>query len=365
MLKAIVVDDEKKALVRFERMIKSDERIDLIGSFTKPLEAMDFLKVNTVDIVFLDIEMPSVNGLELAENIFEEKPEVDVVFVTAYDRYALQAFQAHAIGYLLKPIDADDFQKQTDIIFKKRQARTDIKNNHALNVKCMGGFICYNDGEETVPLKFRTAKAEELIALLIHHQGSPVSKERIMDLLWPEMDTEKASKNLHATCYYIRDVLLAKGHGDLFIRSRGQYQIKADRLKCDLYQLLHLIDKMDSNSLEALEQVDLLYKGAYLEDKSYEWAMNMRTWLETRYEESLLKLAKQYALIKKNDKAETILKKLIYQNPISEAAYKLLIETYIQKEDHTNAILFYKKYESALQKELGIEPSEEINKLFD
>lgn len=365
MLRAIAVDDEKKALVRFEQIIKSEDRLNLIGSFTKPLEAMDFLKNNKVDVVFLDIEMPSINGLELADSIFEVKPEVDVVFVTAYDKYALQAFQAHAMGYLLKPIDAEDLQKQTEIILKRRQARIETTEGHLLHVKCLGNFSCYNDGEEKEPFRFRTAKAEELIALLVHHHGSPVAKERIMDILWPEMDLDKASKNLHATSYYIRDVLSSKGHNDLFIRSKGSYQLNTDGLKCDLYILLELVEKSDPSNLERLEQVSSLYTGAYLEDKPYEWAMNMRTWLETQYEENQLKLAKQYILMKETDKAEVLLKKIIYQNSICEEAYHLLITSYIKIGDQTNATLYYKKYENALQNELGIEPSDAIRQLLD
>ena len=89
MLKAIAIDDEIIALERFQRIVGQDENITLLASFTKSQDAMSYLQDFEVDVVFLDIEMPRVNGLEFSEQIFEIRPDIDVVFVTAYDKYAL------------------------------------------------------------------------------------------------------------------------------------------------------------------------------------------------------------------------------------------------------------------------------------
>lgn len=104
MFQVIAVDDEQNALNRFERLISQDSRLKLLSTFTKPTEAAEFVKNNQVDIAFLDIEMPGMTGLELAEVLQDYNPYIEIVFVTAYNQYALEAFRAHATGYLLKPL---------------------------------------------------------------------------------------------------------------------------------------------------------------------------------------------------------------------------------------------------------------------
>ena len=98
MLRAIAVDDEERALDRFERVMKEETRVHVVGRFTDASEALEFARRNPLDIAFLDIEMPAMNGLDLAEALNRENPSIEVVFITAFDQYALRAFRAHAIG---------------------------------------------------------------------------------------------------------------------------------------------------------------------------------------------------------------------------------------------------------------------------
>lgn len=367
MLHAVAVDDELRALQRFERIIKQEESITLIGSFTKPQEAMEFIKSHEVDVVFLDIEMPKVSGLELAERIFEEKPGIDVVFITAYDKYALQAFQVHAIGYLLKPVDLEDVKNQTANLMRRRMARKHENVEKKLSIQCLGKFLCFPEGSEHERIHWRTSKAEELFAFLVHSQGNLVSKERIIETLWSEMDEEKASKNLHATCYYIRNVLSEKGFEDVFIRSRGCYQVKLSRLNCDVLEFLSILEAISKGvgSTEILERADWIYKGAYLDDKPYEWSMNMRSWLEHEHEKLLFNLAKAHKKDGNLAKEADILKKIIYLNPLADEAYHLLVDLSFKQGDKASAVLYYKKYEKVLKEELGIHPSEHLVRLMD
>ncbi len=101
-LRAYIVDDEPLAVDRLTRMLSDTGRVDLIGSNTDPSEALDFLENNAVDVLFLDIQMPGLSGFEL---LAELPSQPFVVFTTAFDQYALQAFEVNSIDYLLKPID--------------------------------------------------------------------------------------------------------------------------------------------------------------------------------------------------------------------------------------------------------------------
>ncbi|HKS21495.1 MAG TPA: LytTR family DNA-binding domain-containing protein [Thermoanaerobaculia bacterium] len=101
-LRAVLVDDEQLALRRLERLVDGTGRLRVVNRFTDPEEAEAFLRRETVDVVFLDIEMPGMNGFELLARLPE--PPL-VIFTTAYDQYALRAFEVNSIDYLLKPIE--------------------------------------------------------------------------------------------------------------------------------------------------------------------------------------------------------------------------------------------------------------------
>jgi two-component system LytT family response regulator len=107
MLKVILIDDEPKSItsLKWELTNFSDE-LKIIETFTNPKEAIAFLKQNKIDCVFLDIEMPQMDGFQFLE-YFPDRT-FSVVFTTAYDQYAINAIKEKALDYLLKPIDGDD-----------------------------------------------------------------------------------------------------------------------------------------------------------------------------------------------------------------------------------------------------------------
>jgi two-component system LytT family response regulator len=111
MLRAYVVDDEGLAVQRLTRLLTDTGRVTVAGSSTDPHEALAALRKADVDIVFLDIQMPEMTGLELVEQLDRHLP---VIFTTAYDRYALEAFAVNSIDYLLKPIEAARLEKALD-----------------------------------------------------------------------------------------------------------------------------------------------------------------------------------------------------------------------------------------------------------
>ena len=103
-----VVDDEALAVERLARLLAEVADVALVGSTTSPTEALEFLSRETVDCVFLDIEMPGINGFELLSRLPEQPL---VIFTTAYDQYALKAFEVNSIDFLLKPVDPDQLQR--------------------------------------------------------------------------------------------------------------------------------------------------------------------------------------------------------------------------------------------------------------
>jgi two-component system LytT family response regulator len=104
MFQAYLVDDERLALERLTRLLTATGRVRIAGTATDPEDALVFLRTHAVDVLFLDIEMPGCNGFELLSAL--DRP-IPVVFTTAYDRYAIDAFEVNSLDYLLKPIEPE------------------------------------------------------------------------------------------------------------------------------------------------------------------------------------------------------------------------------------------------------------------
>src|SRR5882757_9755100 len=103
-MRAYIVDDERLAVERLTRLLNATGRATIAGSTTDPEAALAFLQAQDVDVLFLDIQMPGLTGFELLERLDRN---VTVVFTTAYDRYAIDAFGVSSLDYLLKPIEPE------------------------------------------------------------------------------------------------------------------------------------------------------------------------------------------------------------------------------------------------------------------
>ena len=119
MIRAFVVDDEPLAVRRLIRMLEETGRVEVAGSSTDPVDALAALSEHPVDVLFLDIQMPGMTGFEML-GILEPQPLV--VFTTAFDQYALRAFEVNSIDYLLKPIETHHLTRALDKIERLRQA---------------------------------------------------------------------------------------------------------------------------------------------------------------------------------------------------------------------------------------------------
>lgn len=105
-MNCIAIDDEPKALEVIERYCEKSNLVDLKATFRQPVKAIDFLNKEKIDLIFLDINMPDINGMQLIQTL-AAKPMV--IFTTAYSTYAVESYSLNAIDYLLKPITFERF----------------------------------------------------------------------------------------------------------------------------------------------------------------------------------------------------------------------------------------------------------------
>lgn len=124
-LRAIAIDDEPFALEVLERFAGKVASLELIRTFQNPLEAVEFLQEEAVDLIFLDIQMPDLNGMQLL-NSLQEPPMI--IFTTAHPQYAVDSYEMDAVDYLLKPVPFDRFLKAVNKALAQKKAQEALDN---------------------------------------------------------------------------------------------------------------------------------------------------------------------------------------------------------------------------------------------
>jgi two-component system LytT family response regulator len=111
-LRVVVADDEAPARAKVRRLLEGDVRVDLVGEAADGLQAVARIRDLAPDLVFLDIQMPGLTGFEVLEALGDSRPQI--IFATAFDQFAMEAFEAAAVDYLLKPFDGPRLQRALD-----------------------------------------------------------------------------------------------------------------------------------------------------------------------------------------------------------------------------------------------------------
>ena len=227
---AIAADDEVLMLGALVAAIKASPDISEVFQFSGCDEALSFVKENTADVAFLDINMRGMGGLALAEKIIGFCPDCKIVFCTGYEEYAIPAFKLHASGYLMKPVSAKDVQVEIDNIKGIRQR---LK---PLTVKCFGTFEVYARGEK---LTFKRSKTKELFAFLVDRNGAGVTVAEIGVALWENDEDQKNQNYIHQLFRDLRQSLETVGAEEIFERNHYFYSLNPEKMDCDYYAYLN------------------------------------------------------------------------------------------------------------------------------
>src|SRR5689334_9396341 len=113
MIRTLIVDDEPLSRRKIREFLKEDREIEVVGECGNGPEAVSDVRQSTPDLLFLDVQMPGMDGFTVLEEL-QERPLPFVIFVTAYDKYAVKAFEVRALDYLLKPFHRERFARATD-----------------------------------------------------------------------------------------------------------------------------------------------------------------------------------------------------------------------------------------------------------
>lgn len=361
MIRAIIVEDEKPTLNRLKRQINAGGVAETVGAFTRPAEALEFLKDNSVDAAFLDIEMPGMSGLELAERITDMQPEVSVVFITAYNQYAVEAFRLNAIDYLLKPVT--DALLLESLARVKREIRPRA-SAEPLSIKCFGKFtVRAGEGE----INFRTEKTKELLAFLIAQNGAFVSRDAILDNLWEGFDGDRALINFNSTLYNLRKAFLPFRSDVRIIYESGCYRLSAENMRCDYWEFYRAAEEKEPVTQEnktELENAVSLYSGEYFAGLNSLWTVQKRFRSSNLYVGLITRLAGFYLNTGDTKRAYGILNEGLEKEPLNRELNYLIIKLLISDNERTKAERYYGAYKEALLKLYKEMPDEGIRKLM-
>src|SRR5215472_7454790 len=133
-IRAVIADDEALARKFIRRMLKDDRDFEIIGECSNGRETVTMIRKDRPDIVFLDVQMPEMDGLAALESIgIEQLPEI--IFTTAYEQYAIRAFELHALDYLLKPFDQGRFKDALN--YAKERFRSDRQSEGRMQISAL------------------------------------------------------------------------------------------------------------------------------------------------------------------------------------------------------------------------------------
>lgn len=215
--RCLIVDDEMPARQELLYILSSIEDVKVIGEASNGIEALELIKTLKPDIVFLDIQMPQVSGMDVARRLLEEEHKPIIIFVTAYDEFAVEAFEVNAIDYLLKPISEERLQKTLEKI-----THSNVKDEK-FDYSVLNRLI--------QDIKSATNTTIQRISLYYNNRLIPIEIKDIIYVTVEDKNTVVVSnKGKFETNYTLND-LMDKFDASIFFRSHKSYIINLNYIE--------------------------------------------------------------------------------------------------------------------------------------
>ena len=231
-MKTILVDDELWALNMLESELEKVTDIDIVGRFSNPEEAKEYIEHHNVDFALMDVQMPGINGLELGSTLRKVNPHAIIIYVSSYPEYFSDAYRnVRADYYMLKPYRHEDVEDALDRarLLAKRQKKK-------VQIRTFGRFDVFIDEQ---PVRFKNAKAKELLAICVDHKGGTVKMEEAIDKLWEDSPVNENIKTRYRKAVaYLHALMMEYRVPEVFVSGYGSCHIIKEAVSCDYYDFL-------------------------------------------------------------------------------------------------------------------------------
>lgn len=251
----VAVDDEKPARILLENTLKAVRPEAEIHMFSTPEELLKYVEEYSADIAVLDICMYSdLNGVTLAKRLKEINVKINIIFVTAHERYLKDAMSMHASGYIMKPVTEEDVRKELEDL---RHPLLEEKDT-LLKVRCFGNFDVFT--LDNVPVHFERSKAKEVLAYLVYKHGTSCTIREIAAVLFEDEPYDRKQQGYtQKIISSLMNTLKEYGAQDLIVKKYNSIAICPELVDCDSYRF----EKMDVSAID-------LYRNEYM--AQYSWA---------------------------------------------------------------------------------------------
>lgn len=235
-MRILALDDEYLALEGLSAAIRAAVPDAELHSFRMVDEALRDAEHFQSDVAFLDIELRGESGISVARKLKALCPRVNIIFVTGFADYMKEAFDLHASGYVMKPVEPSDIKEELAnlrfIPAPSESAASEIESKKRLFVRTFGSFAVFLDGK---PLKFDYTRTSELFAALIDANGEFCTVQKLVSLLWEDEDTSQKRSYLRMLLTDLRHTLLGAGLGNVILHSRGLLAVDRSKISCDYF----------------------------------------------------------------------------------------------------------------------------------
>lgn len=252
-MRIIAVDDERDSLDIVSDLIYDKDPDSEILEFEDPLSALAFAREETVDIAFIDMMMPELDGLELGRYLKDLNPSVNLIFMSEDKEDGYDALDMHASGYLVKPLSDKGVSREMDDL-RYPEYRKEHKRVFA---QTFGDFEIFADGK---PIEFKYKRTKEILAILINKRGAQTTNGELIACMWEDDgDPDKKRSYLSNLRQDLQNTITRLKLDGLILKQRGSMAIAVDKIECDLYDWL-----------EKKDRSQYTYSGSYM--NQYSWA---------------------------------------------------------------------------------------------
>lgn len=217
MKRCLIVDDETPAREELSYILSDIEGIEVVGQASNGIEALELVRALSPDILFLDIQMPQMSGMDVARELLNEINRPKIIFVTAYDQFAIEAFEVNAIDYLLKPISEERLRKRVQQIIEVRE------NEEVIDYNKLSRLI--------KDMKSDTKSTPNIISLYHNNKLIPIEIRDIIYATIEDKETIIVTKKGRFKINCTLNKLLERLDSSIFFRTHKSYIVNLNSIE--------------------------------------------------------------------------------------------------------------------------------------